>query len=142
MLGNALSIMRTTLLASAGAFALAAVTATPAAAEDVGAVVDTVDETVEAPTDVVDEVVEVTDFSDQTGEVIDDKIADVVTGGTDPVPVEWVERSFEPDVMYSMMSFGGFEDNADDVASRAAEQAANHALDSIDESNSNTPQLP
>jgi len=50
------------------------------------------------------------------------------------VPVEWVIRDVDPVIMYSMAGAGGIDDPAEEVASRAAEQAASRSLDQIDAS--------
>ena len=80
---------------------------------------------------------------DVATEVVENSVVDETTAVEDvvePVPVEWVERDGGPDViMYSMMGFGGMEDPADDIAARAAEQAATQAMDHIDATNGEAP---
>lgn len=96
--------------------------------------------------DVVSDVVAEDETGVDTGvdtdvvEVTVDESAETTVGEevVDPVPVEWVLRDGEPDVMmYSMM--GGMEDPAEDIAARAAEQAATQAMDQIDATDSEAP---
>lgn len=81
---------------------------------------DVATDVVDVPVDDADQVVETT--------AVDDVV--------EPVPVEWVQRDGEPEVMmYSMMGMGGIDDQAD----RAAEQAATQAMDQIDSTSSEAP---
>jgi len=61
-----------------------------------------------------------------------DAVSDAAGGSMTDVPIEWVMRDGTPDIMYSMMGSGSIGDTAEEVASRAAEQAANRSLDQID----------
>ena len=68
--------------------------------------------------------------------ILDDQALDAgdigeVGSGTD-VPIEWVLRDGDQAVMYTMAGAGGIDDAAEEIASRAAETAANRSLDQID----------
>ena len=80
-----------------------------------------VDPVVEWPTGVETEVEAPTD-------IIEDKVVEDVN----EVPIEWVLRDFDPGIMYSAMGGVGLEDNSDEIASRAAEQAANRTIDNLE----------
>lgn len=79
---------------------------------------------------VVEEPVEAAIFTDTLAEAVEDSAGESVT----EVPVEWVMRDVDPVIMYSMAGAGGIDDTAEEVASRAAEQAASRSLDQIDAS--------
>lgn len=79
---------------------------------------------------VVEEPVEAAIFTDTLAEAVEDSAGETVT----EVPVEWVMRDIDPVIMYSMAGAGGIDDTAEEVASRAAEQAASRSLDQIDAS--------
>jgi hypothetical protein len=79
---------------------------------------------------VVEEPVEAAIFTDTLAEAVEDSAGESVT----EVPVEWVMRDVDPVIMYSMAGAGGIDDPAEEVASRAAEQAASRSLDQIDAS--------
>jgi hypothetical protein len=91
----------------------------------VGSVDDVMPITVVDP--VVDETKVIVALNDLPTEVVDDSTGGAVT----EVPIEWVMRD-DPVFMYSMAGAGGIDDTAEEVASRAAEQAANRSLDQID----------
>jgi hypothetical protein len=78
------------------------------------------------PADVVESVAEEPDV-----EIVEDLPKDAVDSVAD-VPIEWVIRDSDQIAMYSLTGAGGIDDTADDVASRAAETAANRSLDQID----------
>ena len=98
------------------------------------AVLDDIVESIDEVTtmDAVDPVIEL--FEEEV--ILDDQASDAgdigeVGSGTD-VPIEWVLRDGDQAVMYTMAGAGGIDDAAEEIASRAAETAANRSLDQID----------
>ena len=83
-----------------------------------------VDPTIEEPQIIVDPVIEEPEV-----EIVEDQPKDAV----DPfvIPTAWMLRDADQVVMYNWRG-GGIDDTADDVASRAAEEAASRSLDQID----------
>ncbi len=150
------SSIRKMLLLSACALAFAATTSAAETVEPIEVMyaVDPVVElpievevAIDEPADIAEVEVVVEDPTDTTEvevavEEPADTLEDNVVESYNEVPIEWMLRDFEPGIMYSAMGGAGLEDNADEIASRAAEQAANRTIDNIETTLPDAPPQP
>lgn len=146
MSSNVKGYIRATLLLSASALACV-MTTTARAADEIELIeaVDAVDPAIESiepvelieAVDLIEPLIITDPVNEIPGEVELELVTELqpdvpeveVTDIPTEIPAEWQRNDFEPGVMYSTMSF---DSNADDIATRAAEQAAGRTLDQID----------
>lgn len=134
---------RSTSLASRLAFAAALALALPTVAQAADEIDAADGATIETPLAEIDPAADTPEMVEDPAPVdlvVEDPLPEVAVDPVpvdlvadpslpDEVPVEWVIRGGEPDVMY--MAYGMAGGDMDDVATKAAEAAAETALDHI-----------